>query len=222
MKKYIFLLLIFLYSSLCVAQNRDLIVVDALHSTTIAIAAGYDNDAYNEIKENQRKTNELLVLTNFINAEIKAIEDTTLHYMQQVQSVLRQLYTLELIVQKTPRIHNNVTEMTNMVIGDPALTLVALQMLNTFTDELMSVGAYITDVALAEGGRNLMTNYERLRIITHVDTKLNKLEGISLQMLYRMKYAKRHGVLQTLFPLVFAYERRNQQLATEIINNFHF
>ena len=112
--------------------------------------------------------------------------------------------------------------MAELAYGDPELSFVALQMSNSFSDELRSLTSYISDIALGEGSSNLLNNYERLKIINHVDTKLNKLEGVSLQMLYRMKYAKRHGVLQTLFPVLFAYERRNQQLAEQIVNNFHF
>lgn len=224
MRKNIFLLFVFLIASFTSinAQTRDLLVVDAAHAAAITAAAAVDNAAYTEIKENQEKTNQLLVLTDLINTEIKAIEDTTIHYMQQVQSVLRQVYTLEMIVQKTNRVRLNINEMIEMAWGNPELTFVATQMLGTFSDEIVSLTSYISDIALGEGSRNLMSNYERLKIITHVDNKLNKLEGISLQMLYRMKYAKRHGVLQTLFPVLFAYERRNQQIANEILDNFHF
>ena len=224
MRKNIFLLFVFLITSFTSlnAQTRDLIVIDAAHAAAITAAAAVDNAAYTEIKENQEKTNQLLVLTDLINTEIKAIEDTTIHYMQQVQSVLRQVYTLEMIVQKTNRVRLNINEMIEMAWGNPELTFVATQMLGTFSDEIISLTSYISDIALGEGSRNLMSNYERLKIITHVDNKLNKLEGISLQMLYRMKYAKRHGVLQTLFPVLFAYERRNQQIANEILDNFHF
>lgn len=224
MRKNIFLLFVFLITSFTSlnAQTRDLVVVDAAHAAAITAAAAVDNAAYTEIKENQEKTNQLLVLTDLINTEIKAIEDTTIHYMQQVQSVLRQVYTLEMIVQKTNRVRLNINEMIEMAWGNPELTFVATQMLGTFSDEIISLTSYISDIALGEGSRNLMSNYERLKIITHVDNKLNKLEGISLQMLYRMKYAKRHGVLQTLFPVLFAYERRNQQIANEILDNFHF
>lgn len=112
--------------------------------------------------------------------------------------------------------------MGELAIGDPELSFVALQMSESFTNELRSLTSYISDIVLQGGTNNLLSNFERLKIVTHVDTKLNKLEGISLQMLYRMKYAKRHGVLQTLFPVLFAYERRNQQLAEQIVNNFHF
>lgn len=224
MRKNIFLLFVFLITSFTSlnAQTRDLVVVDAAHAAAITVAAAVDNAAYTEIKEKQEKTNQLLVLTNLINTEIKTIEDTTIHYMQQVQSVLRQVYTLEMIVQKTNRVRLNINEMIEMAWGNPELTFVATQMLGTFSDEIVSLASYISDIALGEGSRNLMSNYERLKIITHVDNKLNKLEGISLQMLYRMKYAKRHGVLQTLFPVLFAYERRNQQIANEILDNFHF
>lgn len=224
MRKNIFLLFVFLITSFTSlnAQTRDLVVVDAAHAAAITAAAAVDNAAYTEIKENQEKTNQLLVLTDLINTEIKAIEDTTIHYMQQVQSVLRQVYTLEMIVQKTNRVRLNINEIIEMAWGNPELTFVATQMFGTFSDEIISLTSYISDIALGEGSRNLMSNYERLKIITHVDNKLNKLEGISLQMLYRMKYAKRHGVLQTLFPVLFAYERRNQQIANEILDNFHF
>lgn len=204
------------------AQNRDLIVIDPAHVAAISAAAAVDKEAYEDIKDNQNQTNSLLVVTNLVNEQIKAIEDTTLHYMKEVQSVLREVYTLEMIVQKTVRIGNNIVEMGELAIGDPELSFVALQMSESFTNELRSLTSYISDIVLQGGTNNLLSNFERLKIVTHVDTKLNKLEGISLQMLYRMKYAKRHGVLQTLFPVLFAYERRNQQLAEQIVNNFHF
>lgn len=204
------------------AQNRDLIVIDPAHVAAISAAAAVDKEAYEDIKDNQNQTNSLLVLTNLVNEQIKAIEDTTLHYMKEVQSVLREVYTLEMIVQKTVRIGNNIVEMGELAIGDPELSFVALQMSESFTNELRSLTSYISNIVLQGGTNNLLSNFERLKIVTHVDTKLNKLEGISLQMLYRMKYAKRHGVLQTLFPVLFAYERRNQQLAEQIVNNFHF
>lgn len=210
-------------STLCLhAQNRDLIVIDPAHVAAISAASALDQEAYEEIRTNEDKTNQLLVVTNLVNEEIKRIEDTTLSYMKRVQSVLRELYTLEMIVQKTVRIGDNIVDMAELAVGDPALSLVALQMSEAFSTELRSLGSYISDIALGEGSRNLLSNFERLKIVTHVDTKLNKLEGISLQMLYRMKYAKRHGVLQTLYPVIFAYERRNQQLAEQIVNNFHF
>ena len=209
--------------SLCLnAQNRDLIVFDPAHVAAIVAASELDKEAYEDIRENEDKTNQLLIVTNLVNEEIKRIEDTTLSYMKRVQSVLRELYTLEMIVQKTVRIGDNIVDMAELAVGDPALSLVALQMSEAFSTELRSLGSYISDIALGEGSRNLLSNFERLKIVTHVDTKLNKLEGISLQMLYRMKYAKRHGVLQTLYPVIFAYERRNQQLAEQIVNNFHF
>ncbi len=204
------------------AQNRDLIVIDPAHVAAISAAAAVDKEAYEDIKDNQNQTNSLLVVTNLVNEQIKAIEDTTLHYMKEVQSVLREVYTLEMIVQKTVRIGDNIVEMGELAIGDPELSFVALQMSESFTNELRSLTSYISDIVLQGGTNNLLSNFERLKIVTHVDTKLNKLEGISLQMLYRMKYAKRHGVLQTLFPVLFAYERRNQQLAEQIVNNFHF
>ena len=204
------------------AQNRDLIVIDPAHVAAIAAASELDKEAYEDIRENEDQTNQLLIVTNLVNEQIKAIEDTTLNYMKRVQSVLRQVYTLETIVQKTVRIGDNIVEMAELAYGDPELSFVALQMSNIFSDELRSLTSYISDIALGEGSSNLLNNYERLKIINHVDTKLNKLEGVSLQMLYRMKYAKRHGVLQTLFPVLFAYERRNQQLAEQIVNNFHF
>lgn len=204
------------------AQNRDLIVIDPAHVAVIAECAREDKAAYDNIKDNQNQTNSLLVVTNLVNEQIKAIEDTTLHYMKEVQSVLREVYTLEMIVQKTVRIGDNIVEMGELAIGDPELSFVALQMSESFTNELRSLTSYISDIVLQGGTNNLLSNFERLKIVTHVDTKLNKLEGISLQMLYRMKYAKRHGVLQTLFPVLFAYERRNQQLAEQIVNNFHF
>ncbi len=210
-------------SSLCLhAQNRDLIVIDPAHVAAISAAAAIDKEAYEEIQDNQDQTNSLLLVTNVVNAQIKAIEDTTLNYMKRVQSVLREVYTLEMIVQKTVRIGNNIVEMAQLAYNDPELSFVALQMSESFHNELISLSSYISDIALGEGSRNLLSNFERLKIVTHVDTKLNKLEGISLQMLYRMKYAKRHGVLQTLFPVLFTYERRNQQLAEQIVNNFHF
>ncbi len=210
-------------SSLCLhAQNRDLIVIDPAHVAAISAAAAIDKEAYEEIQDNQDQTNSLLLVTNVVNAQIKAIEDTTLNYMKRVQSVLREVYTLEMIVQKTVRIGDNIVEMAQLAYNDPELSFVALQMSESFHNELISLSSYISDIALGEGSRNLLSNFERLKIVTHVDTKLNKLEGISLQMLYRMKYAKRHGVLQTLFPVLFTYERRNQQLAEQIVNNFHF
>lgn len=223
MKKGIYIVIFSLMSTLCLhAQNRDLIVIDPAHVAAISAASALDQEAYEEIRTNEDKTNQLLVVTNLVNEEIKRIEDTTLSYMKRVQSVLRELYTLEMIVQKTVRIGDNIVDMAELAVGDPALSLVALQMSEAFSTELRSLGSYISDIALGEGSRNLLSNFERLKIVTHVDTKLNKLEGISLQMLYRMKYAKRHGVLQTLYPVIFAYERRNQQLAEQIVNNFHF
>lgn len=222
MKRSIFIIILSLMFSCLHAQNRDLIVIDPAHVAAISAAAAVDKEAYEDIKDNQNQTNSLLVVTNLVNEQIKAIEDTTLHYMKEVQSVLREVYTLEMIVQKTVRIGNNIVEMGELAIGDPELSFVALQMSESFTNELRSLTSYISDIVLQGGTNNLLSNFERLKIVTHVDTKLNKLEGISLQMLYRMKYAKRHGVLQTLFPVLFAYERRNQQLAEQIVNNFHF
>ena len=222
MKRNIFIIIFSLMFSCLHAQNRDLIVIDPAHVAVIAECAREDKAAYDNIKDNQNQTNSLLVVTNLVNEQIKAIEDTTLHYMKEVQSVLREVYTLEMIVQKTVRIGDNIVEMGELAIGDPELSFVALQMSESFTNELRSLTSYISDIVLQGGTNNLLSNFERLKIVTHVDTKLNKLEGISLQMLYRMKYAKRHGVLQTLFPVLFAYERRNQQLAEQIVNNFHF
>ena len=222
MKRSIFIIILSLMFSCLHAQNRDLIVIDPAHVAAISAAAAVDKEAYEDIKDNQNQTNSLLVVTNLVNEQIKAIEDTTLHYMKEVQSVLREVYTLEMIVQKTVRIGDNIVEMGELAIGDPELSFVALQMSESFTNELRSLTSYISDIVLQGGTNNLLSNFERLKIVTHVDTKLNKLEGISLQMLYRMKYAKRHGVLQTLFPVLFAYERRNQQLAEQIVNNFHF
>ena len=223
MKKKGICLIMFSLLFLCLhAQNRDLIVIDPAHVAVIAAAAELDKEAYEDIRENEDQTNQLLIVTNLINEEIKAIEDTTLNYMKRVQSVLREVYTLEMIVQKTVRIGDNIVEMAQLAYNDPELSLVALQMSESFHDELISLSSYISDIALGEGSRNLLSNYERLKIVTHVDTKLTKLEGLSLQMLYRMKYAKRHGLFQTLFPVLFTYERRNQQLAEQIVNNFHF
>ena len=223
MKKSIIIIVFSLMLSCLNAQNRaDLIVVDPTHVAAIAAAAEVDREAYEDIKDNQEGTIGLLEISNIVNAKIKAIEDTTLHYMKEVQSVLRQVYTLELIVQKTVRIGDNIVEMGELVVDDPALALIVLQMSESFEKELVSLASYISDIVLRGGTDNLLSNFERLKIITHVDTKLNKLEGISLQMLYRLKYAKRHGVLHTLFPVIFAYERRNQQLAEQILNNFHF
>lgn len=222
--KKIFYLLVFSLASLYLnAQTKaDLIVVDPAHVASITAAAEIDREAYEDIKENQRGTIGLLEITDILNAQIKAIEDTTLHYMKEVQSVLRQVYTLEMIVQKTVRIGDNIVEMGQLVVNDPSLSLIVIQMAESFEKELTSLGYYISDIVLRGGTNNLMNNFERLKIVTHVDNKLSKLEGISLVMLYRLKYAKRHGVLHTLFPVLFAYERRNQQLAEQIISNMHF
>lgn len=222
MKRSIFIIILSLMFSCLHAQNRDLIVIDPAHVAVIAECGREDKAAYEEIQNNQSQTNSLLTVTNLVNAEIKAIEDTTINYMKRVQSVLREFYTLEMIVQKTVRIGDNIVEMAQLAYNDPELSLVALQMSESFHDELISLSSYISDIALGEGTTNLLSNFERLKIVTHVDTKLNKLEGLSLQMLYRMKYAKRHGLFQTLFPVLFTYERRNQQLAEQIVNNFHF
>lgn len=222
--KKIFYLLIFSLASLYLnAQTRaDLIVVDPTHVATIAANAEIDREAYEDIKENQRGTIGLLEISDILNAQIKAIEDTTLHYMKEVQSVLSQVYTLEIIGQKAYRIGQNIVEMGQMVVNDPELSLIVLQMSGSFEQELTSLGYYISDIVLRGGTDNLLNNFERLKIITHVDNKLTKLEGISLVMLYRLKYAKRHGVLHALFPVIFAYERRNQQLAEQILSNVHF
>ena len=222
MKKFT-IIIIFSLAYLCLnAQNRDLIVVDPAHVAAITAANALDQEAYQDIRENEDKTNELLAITNVCNEQIREIENVTLKYMQEVQSVLREMYTIELITGKTIRIVQNIREMAEMCYDDPALTVIAVQMSNSFYDELMSLASYFSEIALAEGNNNLLSNFERLKIVTHVDTKLNKLEGISLQMIYRMKYAKRHGILQTLFPVLFVYERRNQQLAEQILNNLHF
>ena len=66
------------------AQNRDLIVIDPAHVAAIAAASELDKEAYEDIRENEDQTNQLLIVTNLVNEQIKAIEDTTLNYMKVI------------------------------------------------------------------------------------------------------------------------------------------
>lgn len=219
MKKFIItfiILLSILNNAICQEPVTDVGLISAITGAAVA-----DGIAYGQIERNQTENTVALVTADMLQANILSIKQTTLTYMQQVQSILRDLYTIELITQGGTKIVNNLSEVAGIVAEDPELATVILDMTAKFSEETIELGNYIVEIFRGEGDHNLMTNSDRLTIVTHVKKEIYKLVGISNQMIYRMKAAKKHGLFRTLCPQEFYYARNCNRIATRILNNFH-
>ena len=207
--------------SLIAQQKLSGVVTDPGLYVTIAAEAALEASYYEKIEENEEKTIELKATAIVLQDNIKNIQKTTLEYMQNVQAILRDLYSLEIIVQTGTRIVNNLGDAGEMVVEDPMMAPVVAELMVRFGDETLELYQYIDNIVRGEGNHNLLSNSDRLTIITHVKMEMYKLQGLSSQMVYRIKAAKRHGLFQTLCPRTWMYVRRTNTLANNIINNFH-
>lgn len=207
--------------SLIAQQKLSGVVTDPGLYVTIAAEASLEASHYEKIEENEEKTIELKATAIVLQDNIKNIQKTTLEYMQNVQAILRDLYSLEIIVQTGTRIVNNLGDAGEMVVEDPMMAPVVAELMVRFGDETLELYQYIDNIVRGEGNHNLLSNSDRLTIITHVKMEMYKLQGLSSQMVYRIKAAKRHGLFQTLCPRTWMYVRRTNTLANNIINNFH-
>lgn len=222
MKKLCLTIAMMIFSISIIAQQRLAgTVTDPALYVTIATEAALEASHYEKIEENERKTIELKATAVVLQENIKNIQKTTLEYMQNVQAILRDLYSLEIIVQTGTRIVNNLGDAGEMVVDDPMMAAVVAELMVRFGDETIELYQYIDNIVRTEGNHNLLSNSERLTIITHVKMEMYKLQGLSSQMVYRIKAAKRHGLFQTLCPRTWMYVRRTNTLANNIINNFH-
>lgn len=223
MKKFTFTLLLCFTCIVTVAQERlSGLVFDAAHVAAINAEAAKHKRAYDSIVEQEEKTNRLLTTTTMLQGHISAIQDTTIQYLQTVHDVLRQLSSIVTITELGTKAVNNVNEMWNILIDDPLLTPVIADVAVALNQEVAELYQYIQTIVLRDGTENLMYNADRAKIIIHVKTKMHKLLALTNQMLHKLKYAKKHGVIQTLCPRLCHYTRSNMRLATRIVEEFHF
>lgn len=221
MKKIILLIAISAISFKSMAQVAGP-VVDAALAASIAGAAASDRIAYNNITEEEKKTNESLATVMVLQANMLEIQKKTIKYMSTLQSELKNLYSLELIIQATIQTGKNLDEAAEIAADDPKLLMVVSETMVKFGEEVLELREYIEKIVKKDGETNLMSNADRISVINHVKQKIYKLRGISSQLIYRMKAAKRYGLFRFLCPREFYYVRHSEALVNKIINNFHF
>lgn len=223
MKKFTFALLLCFICITSVAQERvGMFVFDAAHVAAINAEAAKHKRAYDSIVEQEGKTNQLLTTATILQGHISAIQDTTIQYLQTVHNVLRQLSSLVTIYELGTKAVNNVDDIWGMLIDDPLLTPVVSDLAVALNQEVAELYQYIQTIVLRDGTENLMYNADRAKIIIHVKTKMHKLVALTNQMRHKLKYAKKHGLIQTLCPRLCHYTRSNIRLATRIVEEFQF
>jgi hypothetical protein len=85
---------------------------------------------------------------------------------------------------------------------NPQLLLIATALQDALAERTVSLATAVQHGVLGEGETNLLSADQRLEWVTHVLKELKVMRGISLQVLRRMKLAKRVGLAQVM-PLSF-------------------
>ena len=218
------LTLILLCCFSCIRIQAQEIVSDPALSATIAASAVADGIAYNKIQEQQTENNVALIAAGTLQTSILQIKQTTLTALQQIQTILQGISAGEQAMQAFSNSINTAGEIWNLVSDDPTLVLAAQDLYFKVYEETIETATYIANIAMNEqqSELNLLNNAERLQIITYVKRQAFKIQGLMNQMYYRMKAAKKYGLFRILCPREFYYARNCNQIATRIINNFHF
>lgn len=223
MRTKIVTLLVLLCSFLSTTKAQEVVVDVALPGVIVGHMTA-DAIAYGQIEENQTENTTALAAAGTLQTAILQIKSTTLSALQEVQTILQGIMAGTQAVdafQNSIRIAGDIWDFS---VDDPTLLLVSQELWFKVYEESMETLTYITNIALNEQGSELilLNNAERLQIITYVKKQAFKIQGLMNQMYYRMKAAKKYGLFRMLCPREFYYIRHCNQLATRIINNFHF
>lgn len=216
--------LLLLCSFLSTTSKAQELVIDPALSATIVASTIADGVAYGQIEENQTENTTALAAAGVLQTAILEIKNTTLTALQELQSIFNDLLTIQQIAQTTSNTLQILNDTYNLCIDDPLLTTVIYDVGLKFIEECLEFDQYMWNFIynLAHSELNLLNNAERLQIITYIKKEAFKLQGLANQMYYRAKAAKKYGLFRMLCPREFYYIRHCNQLATRIINNFHF
>ena len=224
MRTKIVTLFVLLCSSLSTTIRAQELVIDPALSATIVASTVADGIAYNQIEENQTENTTALAAAGTLQTAILQIKSTTLSALQEVQTILQGVMAGTQAVEAFRNSVNIAGQIWDFSVEDPTLLLVSQELWFKVYEESIETLTYINNIALNEQGSELilLNNAERLQIITYVKKQAFKIQGLMNQMYYRMKAAKKYGLFRMLCPREFYYIRHCNQLATRIINNFHF
>lgn len=226
MRTKIVTLFVLLCSSLSTTIRAQELVIDPALSATIAASTVADGIAYNQIEENQTENTTALAAVGALQTAMLEIKNTTLTALQHVHSTLQGCLAVEQCAQAVSNILNTTSEIITEVYQDPTLLAVIQPLLIKFYEELPGILTFAELAIENESGTNnarfLLNSAQRLQMINDAKKELFKLQGIMNQMRYRIKAAKKHGLFRMLCPREFFYVRHCNQIATRIINNFHF
>ncbi len=225
MKTKIVTLLVLLCSFLSTTKAQEVVIDVALPGVIVGQMTA-DAIAYGQIEENQTENTTALAAVGALQTAMLEIKNTTLTALQHVHSTLQGCLAVEQCAQAVGNILNTTSEIVTEVYQDPTLLAVIQPLLIKFYEELPAIWSWAELAIENEEGTNnarfLLNSAQRLQMINDAKKELFKLQGIMNQMRYRIKAAKKHGLFRMLCPREFFYVRHCNQIATRIINNFHF
>ena len=223
MRTKIVTLLVLLCSFLSTTKAQEFVIDVALPGVIVGQMTA-DAIAYGQIEENQTENTTALAAAGTLQTAILQIKSTTLSALQEVQTILQGIMAGTQAVEAFTNSIRIASDIWDLTVDDPTLLLVSQELWFKVYEETVETTTYISNIALNEQGSELilLNNAERLQIITYVKKQAFKIQGIMNQMYYRMKAAKKYGLFRMLCPREFYYIRHCNQLATRIINNFHF
>ena len=158
-------------------------------------------------------------------AKVEEIERKLYNSLKEVDVVIRQGRAIIRAGEYTEKIINYIYQIDTIVIGDPALILIANRTEQALYQRMAGLAEYLT-ISITGGNVNLMNSVERTRLINHVNSELSFMCGMCYSIKRQMLAAKRNGILNEMlreyFTTLYRYQRNNRALADRIISNFHF
>lgn len=158
-------------------------------------------------------------------AKVEEIERKLYNSLKEVDVVIRQGRAIIRAGEYTEKIINYIYQIDTIVIGQPALILIANRTERALYERMTGLAEYLT-ISITGGNVNLMNSRERTNLINHVNSELAIMCGMCYSIKRQMLSAKRKGILDAIlreyFTTLYRYHRNNRALADRIMNEFHF
>ena len=204
------------------AQVQPVIDVAAIEADI-----AYHQSQYNHIslmKENEEKIAALQRIVLEQTAKVEEIERKLYNSLKEVDVVIRQGRAVIRAGEYCEKIANYIYQIDTIVIGQPALILIANRTELALYRRMEGLVEYLT-ISIMGGNVNLMNSVERTRLINHVNSELAIMSGMCYSIKRQMLAAKRNGIMNEMlreyFTTLYRYQRNNRQLANRIMNEFN-
>lgn len=227
MKKNVFLLLIVMFGLLLKTHAQIREAEPVVDYAAIEADIVYHEAQYKAIGEMRDQEGIMYALQDSVKstvAKISAIQLTIYRSLSEVNTAISNARSLEYAWRIMTAITNDVITIDTLVVGHPQLLLIANRTEDALIDRLNGLKDYLV-ISITGGKINLMNGVQRTSLINHVLTELYIIQGMVCTIKRQMTAALKQGWLREMmveyFPMIDYYHRQNQQLANNIIQNFH-